>query len=229
MSMLEEAVAIAVEAHRGMVDKAGAPYILHPIRVMMKMDGEIERIAAVLHDVVEDTDWTLDGLAGHGFPAEVVQAVDALTRREGESYEDFVRRAAATPAARVVKRADIEDNLDLSRIADPKPEDHKRMEKYRSALALLEREGRRYWTREWLAQFPAERREAIRAITVWIVGYRNNSGTPYLSQRKAEEQLSIQESLPANEGWYCKERNLIEALESGEIEVETAEAMLRNL
>ena len=137
MSTLERAIALAAEAHAGMVDKAGAPYILHPLRVMLRVDGERARIAAVLHDVVEDTDWTIERLREEGFDPEVLAAVDALTRREGEDYYDFCRRAARHPIARVVKRADIEDNLDLSRIPDPTPADHARVERYRRALELL--------------------------------------------------------------------------------------------
>src|SRR5690349_12469488 len=94
MADLEEAIRIAVEAHRGQKDRAGAPYILHPLRMMLRVQTDAERMAAVLHDVVEDTDWTLDALREHGFPDEVVTAVDHLTRREGESYEEFVTRAA---------------------------------------------------------------------------------------------------------------------------------------
>lgn len=137
MSTLERAIALAAEAHAGMVDKAGAPYILHPLRVMLRVADERARIAAVLHDVVEDTEWTLERLREEGFDPEVLAAVDALTRRNGEDYYDFCRRAAQHPIARIVKRADIEDNLDLSRIPDPSPEDHARIERYRRALDLL--------------------------------------------------------------------------------------------
>lgn len=137
MSTLERAIALAAEAHAGMVDKAGAPYILHPLRVMLRVADERARIAAVLHDVVEDTEWTLERLREEGFDPEVLAAVDALTRRNGEDYYDFCRRAAQHPIARIVKRADIEDNLDLSRIPDPSPEDHVRIERYRRALDLL--------------------------------------------------------------------------------------------
>ena len=139
MSTLERAVAIAAEAHAGQVDKAGAPYILHPLRVMLRVQQPAERLAAVLHDVVEDTPWTLEALASEGFAPEVVAAVDALTRRDGETYEAFVTRAGADPIARVVKLADIADNLDPSRIAVFTEADHARMARYRHARAALER------------------------------------------------------------------------------------------
>jgi len=139
---LEDAIALAALAHHGQKDKAGAPYILHPLRVMLRMTNDVERMVAVLHDVVEDTPYTLEALRRLGFPAEVVEAVDALTRREdeGESYEEFVIRAGRHPLARPVKIADLEDNMDLTRIADPQEKDHQRMERYRRALALLQAE-----------------------------------------------------------------------------------------
>ena len=137
MSLLERAILLAVQAHRGQVDRSGAPYILHPLRVMFRVEAENERIAAVLHDVVEDTDWTLDGLRAEGFPEEVVQAVDCLTRREGESYDDRVARAAANPIARRVKLADLEDNMDARRLARWSEEDAARFERYHRAWRFI--------------------------------------------------------------------------------------------
>lgn len=138
MSTLERAIVIAAQAHAGQVDKAGAPYILHPLRVMLAVDTPDERIVAVLHDVVEDTDWTLDRLRAEGFAESIVEAVDSVTRRDGESYEDFVQRAARNPIGRNVKRADLRDNSNLSRILLPTASDHERVAKYQSALKLLE-------------------------------------------------------------------------------------------
>jgi len=137
MSTLERAIAIAAEAHGGQVDKAGAPYILHPLRVMLRVGTPAEQIAAVLHDVVEDTPWTLHELAGEGFSPEVVAAVDALTRREGESYEAFVARAGANSVARVVKLADLAENMDMRRLASPTAADVARLDRYRLAVAQL--------------------------------------------------------------------------------------------
>jgi (p)ppGpp synthase/HD superfamily hydrolase len=99
------------------------------------------RMAAVLHDVVEDGDVTLERLRAEGFPAAVVEAVDALTKREHEEddYEAFIRRAALNPIAREVKLADLRDNSDLSRIAEPTERDRKRIGKYRKAIEYLER------------------------------------------------------------------------------------------
>ena len=137
MADLEQAIVIAVEAHRGQKDRSGAPYILHPLRMMFRVQTEAERMAAVLHDVVEDTAWTLEALREHGFPDEVVDAVDHLTRREGESYEDFVTRAAAHPVARRVKVADLEDNMDVRRTGTLGERDVERLTRYLRAWRRL--------------------------------------------------------------------------------------------
>lgn len=137
MSTLERAIAIATEAHAGQRDKVGEAYILHPLRVMLAVRTPEERMVGVLHDVVEDSSWTLDALRQEGFSHEVVEAVDAVSRREGEDYFDFVRRAGANPLARPVKVADLRDNLDLTRIAAPTQQDYDRCERYRQALELL--------------------------------------------------------------------------------------------
>lgn len=134
---LERAIAIAAEAHAGQVDKGGAPYILHPLRVMLSVSTPDERITAVLHDVVEDSDWTFEALAEAGFSRSVIAALKCLTKTEGEAYDAFIQRARANPIARAVKLADIADNSDLSRIQNPSTEDHWRMEKYRRAAEAL--------------------------------------------------------------------------------------------
>jgi (p)ppGpp synthase/HD superfamily hydrolase len=134
---LEEAIRIALEAHRGQKDRAGAPYVLHPLRVMLRVRTDAERMAAVLHDVVEDTAWTLDDLRARGFPDEVLEAVDRLTRRPGEAYDALVERAAAHPVARRVKLADLEDNLDLRRLEAVSPGDLDRVGRYLRAWRRL--------------------------------------------------------------------------------------------
>jgi (p)ppGpp synthase/HD superfamily hydrolase len=137
MADLEEAIRIAVEAHRGQKDRAGAPYVLHPLRMMFRLQTAAERMAAVLHDLVEDTDWTVERLREHGFPTEVVEAVDHLTRREGERYEDFVERAAAHPVALRVKIADLEDNMDVRRTGALEERDVERLSRYHRAWRRL--------------------------------------------------------------------------------------------
>lgn len=140
MSTLERAIAIAAEAHAGQVDKAGAPYVLHPLRMMLQLSSTDERIVAVLHDVCEDCpEWTFDRLRGEGFAPHIIEALGSVTKRDGEDYEAFVLRAAANPLGRSVKLADLRDNSDLARIASPSDNDLRRLEKYRRAIALIER------------------------------------------------------------------------------------------
>ena len=137
MADLERAIAIAVEAHRGQVDKAGVPYILHPLRVMLKLSTEEERIVGVLHDVVEDTPWTFESLEREGFAPSVIDALRSVTRKDSESYEEFVLRASRNPIGRRVKLADLMDNSDPSRIENPTQADLQRMAKYARAIDLL--------------------------------------------------------------------------------------------
>jgi (p)ppGpp synthase/HD superfamily hydrolase len=100
--LLERAIAIAEQQHAGQVDKAGRPYIEHPKRVMNAMSNDAERIVAILHDVIEDTNLTLEQLAAEGFPDYVLEALDSVTRRDGETYEAFVARAAKNAIGRHV-------------------------------------------------------------------------------------------------------------------------------
>jgi (p)ppGpp synthase/HD superfamily hydrolase len=138
MATLERALEIAAEAHQGQLDKAGEPYLLHPIRVMLRVEGEAERLVALLHDVVEDSAaWTLERLRAEGFADEVVEAVDRLTKREGEAYEALIERVAGHRLARRVKLADLEDNMSLARIPSPGARDEVRLERYRRAHAWL--------------------------------------------------------------------------------------------
>jgi (p)ppGpp synthase/HD superfamily hydrolase len=130
MPTLEDAIALAVEAHRGQKEKAGQPYILHVLRVMFRLDTEQEQMAGVLHDLVEDTSYTLDDLRRLGYPESVVVAIDCLTRREDESYEEFVERAGAHPIAQRVKLADLEDNMDIRRLPAVTERDRERLNRY---------------------------------------------------------------------------------------------------
>ena len=136
--MLERAIEIAVEAHQGQVDKGGSPYILHPLRVMMSVNGESEKIVAVLHDVVEDSDWTFEALFAEGFSVEVIGALKSVTKEsEDEDYDLFIQRAMRNPIGRKVKIADLRDNLDVNRISDITDTDVKRINKYKRALKFL--------------------------------------------------------------------------------------------
>lgn len=133
----EDAVSIAARAHRGQRDKAGAAYLLHPLRMMLRMSSETAMMAAVLHDVVEDTDWTLERLRAEGFSEEVLEAVDCLTHREGESYQEFVERVRTNAIAREVKIADLEDNMNIRRVRQLGPKDLERLVKYHRAWCIL--------------------------------------------------------------------------------------------
>ena len=134
---LERAIEIAARAHAGQADKGGAPYILHPLRVMLRVAPGAQQIVAVLHDVVEDSDVTFEDLEREGFSAEVISGLRAVTKVEGESYDDFVARAALDPVGKAVKLADLMENSDLSRIAEPSRKDLERVEKYGRAIAYL--------------------------------------------------------------------------------------------
>lgn len=134
---LERAIEIAAAAHRGQIDKAGQPYILHALRVMLACEGHSTPIVAVLHDVVEDTNWTLEALRAEGADDDILAALDAVTRRHDELYSDFIERAAQNVIGREVKIADLHDNLDLSRISSPTEADFARMDRYHAALQRL--------------------------------------------------------------------------------------------
>lgn len=137
MSNLEEAIALATRAHQGQTDKAGAPYILHPFRIMQRMDSEEAKMVAVLHDVVEDTPVTLKELRAMNFSETVVTAIDSLTRRAEESYEAFIERVKLNPLARKVKLADLEDNMDLQRLQHITDRDKQRWHRYAKASTTL--------------------------------------------------------------------------------------------
>lgn len=139
--LLEHAIAMALHAHVGQSDDDGSPYILHPLRVMSNLAKPAsleQRMAAVLHDTLEHTRLKAEDLLAQGIPAEVVEAVQVLTRPEDESRLSATQRAAANPIARAVKRADILDNMDWSRIPNPSAEDALRMKEYQQALAYLD-------------------------------------------------------------------------------------------
>jgi (p)ppGpp synthase/HD superfamily hydrolase len=114
---VEEAITLARQAHVGQTDKAGHPYIDHPLRVMHRLHGEHEQMAAILHDVLEDTSTTVEDLRAAGCPEPVIAAVRALTKHPDEPLEDSMARAAANPIACAVKHADIADNSDPDRLA----------------------------------------------------------------------------------------------------------------
>jgi (p)ppGpp synthase/HD superfamily hydrolase len=148
MPTLEDAIALAVDVHRGQVDKAGWPYILHPLRVMLALETEAERIVGVLHDVVEDSgrhdptrQITIADLRAKGYSEAVLEALDRVTKRDDEDYGAFIARVRPSPLARRVKLADIADNLDVRRLPTVTDRDANRLNRYLQARkALLEPE-----------------------------------------------------------------------------------------
>jgi len=137
MSDLNRAIEIASAAHAGQLDKGGHPYIMHPIRVMLAMSTEEERIVAVLHDVLEDCPDYVWMVEEAGFSRKVLEALNALTKRPGEPYSDFIVRVALNPLACRVKVADMRDNMDLSRIPNPTDKDRERVAKYARYIEVL--------------------------------------------------------------------------------------------
>ncbi len=131
------AIHIALDAHKGAVDKGGAPYILHPLRLMLQMETTAEQIVAVLHDVVEDSHWSIEKLRQEQFEDDILNAIDCLTKRPAESYDKFIDRLKSNPIAKVVKIADLKDNMDISRIPTLTKKDLERVEKYNKALTSL--------------------------------------------------------------------------------------------
>ena len=136
---LDRAIELAKQHHEGQTDKAGKPYIEHPLRVMNQVESEEEKIVAVLHDIVEDTNISLNDLRNEGFSEEVVSAVECLTKQDGENYDSYIERISFNPLAVKIKLADLEDNRDLTRLPEVTDKDLERVEKYDKALEKLTR------------------------------------------------------------------------------------------
>jgi (p)ppGpp synthase/HD superfamily hydrolase len=137
MNVLEKAIILATKAHEGQVDKGGNPYILHPLAVMLRVKSIDEKIVAILHDVIEDTPITLDMLASERFEKEILIALDCLTRRKSETYEQFIERITSNQLATLVKLADLQENMDLDRIPNPSEKDRSRLTRYKKAYQQL--------------------------------------------------------------------------------------------
>ena len=132
----ELALQIAQKAHAGQVDKAGKDYILHPMTVASYMDTDTEKTIAYLHDVLEDTDVTVDALR-KVFPNEIVDTLITLTHRKDESYFEYIQRVSKSKLAKKVKVADLLHNLDITRIKEPTKQDYERLEKYKKSILYL--------------------------------------------------------------------------------------------
>lgn len=139
MNFIEKALEIALSAYAGRKDKAGQTYILHPLRLMNRMESDIERAVALLHDVIEDSDITDQELLNEGIPKTVVDAVKCLTKRDGENYDDFISRVSANDLATKIKIVDIEDNINILRLKRLTKKDLDRIVKYHSAWNQLKK------------------------------------------------------------------------------------------
>ena len=138
MSTLERAIEIATKAHSGQLDKAGNNYITHPLRVMAAGKNREEKIVGVLHDVVEDTEWTFEMLAAEGFSTEIIEALRCVTKlSENEPYDKFIARVKTNPLAVAVKINDLSDNMDIRRLPYLSDKDVKRLKKYLKAYKQL--------------------------------------------------------------------------------------------
>lgn len=141
--LTKKAMKIAYDAHQGQLDKGGIPYVFHPWHLAEQMDDEISTIAALLHDVVEDTDWTLEQLAAEGFPEEAMEVLALLTHPEGQPYMEYIAGLQHNPIAVKIKLADLRHNSDFTRLSAVTADQRERLErKYAPAFALLEGKGR---------------------------------------------------------------------------------------
>ncbi len=137
MELLAKALKIAAQAHFGQQDRYGAPYILHPLRVLNRVSTIEEKTVAALHDIIEDTDYTAEDLRREGFPEGIIAAVLAISKNPGEAYNDYIERLSYNPLAIRVKLADLEDNMDIRRCATPGPKTWESLEIYHRAWRRL--------------------------------------------------------------------------------------------
>ncbi len=138
MDIIEKSLQIALEAYAGKTDKAGKTYILHPLRIMGNMETEEEMSVALLHDVKEDSEYTAKDLLAQGIPANIVDAVGLLSKVDDESYEQFIKKILSNKLASKVKKADIEDNINVLRLDTLQNIDLERIKKYHKAWKILE-------------------------------------------------------------------------------------------
>ena len=136
--LTKKAMKLCFEAHKDQVDKSGLPYVFHPFHLAEQMTDELTTVTALLHDVVEDSDYTLADLGEMGFPATVLDALAMLTHDDGSAYLEYVARLKTNPIARAVKLADLRHNSDLTRLDHVDEKALVRVEKYRKAIDLLE-------------------------------------------------------------------------------------------
>jgi (p)ppGpp synthase/HD superfamily hydrolase len=137
MNILEIALKLALNAHSGQTDKAGRPYILHPLRIMHQMDTDEERAVALLHDVIEDSKYSSEDLIQQGIPENIVNTVLVLSKDKNDNYDVFIKKISKHKLAVKIKKADIIDNMDLLRLQSINSKELKRIEKYHRAWKML--------------------------------------------------------------------------------------------
>jgi (p)ppGpp synthase/HD superfamily hydrolase len=140
MLQLEKAIDLAFMVHKNQKDRYGKLYIFHPLRVMNKMSTDKEKIVAVLHDVIEDTELTYKDLCDAGFSKEIINAIASISKQDDEEYFDYIKRVEDNPIAVKVKLADLEDNMDIRRIETITEKDSERLNKYMKAYRILKGE-----------------------------------------------------------------------------------------
>jgi (p)ppGpp synthase/HD superfamily hydrolase len=136
-ALFEKAIKIALKAHKGKTDKGGNPYILHPLRIMTSMDTLEEKITAILHDVIEDSDISVEYLTKHKFPESITNAITLLSKTKNQNYDDYIKEIKKNKLATKVKIADLEDNMNLSRLKSITEKDKQRLLKYKTAYNNL--------------------------------------------------------------------------------------------
>lgn len=135
--LTKKAIKLMFEAHREQTDKSGLPYVFHPFHLAERMKDEATTVTALLHDVVEDTDYTIEDIEAMGFGKDICDALRLLKHDKSVPYMDYVRRIKENPIAATVKLADLRHNSDLSRLDSVDEEDQERVEKYREAIRIL--------------------------------------------------------------------------------------------
>ncbi|MDE6497653.1 MAG: hypothetical protein K2L21_03230 [Muribaculaceae bacterium] len=191
--LLDKAAEICVKKHAGQRDKSGAAYFQHPMRMAMRCHTDEEKIVALLHDTVEDTDITAEYLQAEGFPQNIIEGILSVTKRAGESYEEFVARAARNPLGRVVKLHDLEDNLDVCRLDFISPDTAARLSKYLAAYKYLTNylpvELTAAPVQNQAAQTVLTKSESYRnqraRINQRLSRFRSNGGTEYMQNKIA--------------------------------------------
>lgn len=138
MSTLERAIEIAINAHKNQTDKTGSPYIMHLVRVMNSGNTETEKICGILHDLIEDTEWSFEALKKEGFSNEIIDVLELVTKTsDAENYEDFIKRVSTNKIAISVKINDLRDNMDITRLNQLTEKDMHRLNKYLRAYSYL--------------------------------------------------------------------------------------------